>query len=709
VALDAIAAECRLEVWPEQLPPTPEVLRQKAADCDGLLSLLTDAIDDRLLSAAPKLRVVSNFAVGVNNIDIPACTRAGCWSATRRASDRGDRRHHPDADAGRRPPAQGVPRRRALRQVADLGAARLGRPGADGADPGGRRHGPDRSGRRPALPIRLGHERRLHLALAKPDIDRELGASRVGLDKLLGSSDFVSVHADLNAETKGMFGDAQFQKMKRSAVFVNAARGRARRSGGAGPRPQVRDDLRRRPRRDRPRAAAAVARAVFLAELHDRAARGERDGADTQGDRRGVRRQPPGRAVRAADAVVPEPRSRPAITGLPTSEIRADSGKITPPQRQIMAKQSKSLSEGNMSDDKMTGAEQKKAVDSVVSAIEKQYGKGAIMSLGKMSSEPVEGVSTGSLTLDIALGGVGIPKGRVIEIYGAESSGKTTIALHAIANCQKAGGVAAFIDAEHALDPSWAKKIGVKLDELLVSQPGHGEEALKICEMLVSSNAVDLIVIDSVAALVPKNEIEGEIGDSHVGLQARLMSQALRILTPAVARSKTCVIFINQIRQKVGVMYGPSETTSGGLALRFYASVRMEVRRAQQIKDGDEVLGVETKVKVVKNKVAPPFRTAEFELMYDRGISIEGDILRLGEESKILSKSGANFYYGDQRIGQGRENAKAFLRQNPAVKEEIRAKISDKIMQLNTLMEELPADDDEMIAGRTSCPTSCRR
>ncbi|MCS7044921.1 MAG: recombinase RecA [Gemmataceae bacterium] len=307
--------------------------------------------------------------------------------------------------------------------------------------------------------------------------------------------------------------------------------------------------------------------------------------------------------------------------------------------------------------------------------IEKQFGKGAIMQLGAETTADVQGISTGAVSLDLALGGRGLPRGRIIEIYGPESSGKTTVALHAVANAQRQGGVAAFIDAEHALDPSWARRIGVDLESLLVSQPSNGEEALKIAEMLVKSNAVDIIVVDSVAALVPKAEVEGEIGDSHVGLQARLMSQALRILNPAISRTKTCMIFINQIRQKIGVMFGNPETTSGGLALKFYASVRMEIRKVTALKEGEETIGSRVRVKVVKNKVAPPFRQAEFDLTFDRGISREGDLLDLAMEDKIIDKSGAWISYGDLRLGQGRENAKQYLRDNPTLMDEITKKV----------------------------------
>jgi recombination protein RecA len=322
--------------------------------------------------------------------------------------------------------------------------------------------------------------------------------------------------------------------------------------------------------------------------------------------------------------------------------------------------------------------QQDKDLKLALGQIEKQFGKGAIMKLGEGTVAEVPGIPTGALSLDIALGGRGIPRGRVIEIFGPESSGKTTIALHVVANAQRQGGVAAFIDAEHALDPSWAKRLGVDLEALLVSQPSHGEEALKIAEMLVKSNAVDIIVIDSVAALVPRAEVEGEIGDAHVGLQARLMSQALRILTPVISRTKTSLIFINQIRQKIGVMFGNPDTTPGGLALKFYSSVRMEIRKVQSIKEGEEVVGSRTRAKVVKNKVAPPFKSAEFDLMHDRGISREGDILDLALEDKIVDKSGAWLNYGSTRLGQGRENAKQFLRDNPTLADEIAQKVLAK-------------------------------
>jgi len=316
-----------------------------------------------------------------------------------------------------------------------------------------------------------------------------------------------------------------------------------------------------------------------------------------------------------------------------------------------------------------------KALNNAISQIEKTFGAGAIMKLGEGSHLEVEGISTGALSLDLALGGRGLPRGRIVELFGPESSGKTTIALHAVANAQRNGGVAAFIDAEHALDPSWCKRIGVDIEALLVSQPSSAEEALQIAEMLVLSNAVDIVVIDSVAALVPRAEIEGEIGDSHVGLQARLMSQALRKLTGGVARSKCVLIFINQLREKIGVMFGSPETTPGGRALKFYSSARIDVRRIGPVKDGEEVTGARVKAKVVKNKVAPPFRVCEFDMMYTHGISREGDILDLAIADKLVEKSGSWFNHGDLRLGQGRENAKQYLRDNPELADEIAAKI----------------------------------
>src|SRR6056297_3888046 len=307
--------------------------------------------------------------------------------------------------------------------------------------------------------------------------------------------------------------------------------------------------------------------------------------------------------------------------------------------------------------------------------IEKAFGSGAIMPLGAQSQLSIEGIPTGSLSLDMALGGQGIPRGRIIECFGPESSGKTTLALHVCAEAQKKGGIAAIIDAEHAFDPSWGKKLGVELDTLLVSQPGSGEEAMQICEMLVKSNAVDVIVIDSVAALVPRQELEGEIGDSHVGLQARLMSQSMRKLTGAIAKSKCSVIFINQIREKIGVMFGSPETTPGGRALKFYCSCRIDVRRIGALKDGEEQVGQRVKAKIVKNKVAPPFRIAEFDMMHSNGISFEGDLLDLGTENKVVNRSGSWFKYGDTYLGQGKEKARNFLIENPEVCEEIRQKV----------------------------------
>ncbi len=323
--------------------------------------------------------------------------------------------------------------------------------------------------------------------------------------------------------------------------------------------------------------------------------------------------------------------------------------------------------------------EKKKALDMALHQIEKQFGKGSIMKLGGDADKPsFEVIPTGALSLDIALGVGGVPRGRVIEIYGPESSGKTTVALHIIAEAQKTGGIAAFIDAEHALDPQYAKRLGVQIEELLVSQPDTGEQALEICEALVRSGAVDVVVIDSVAALVPRAEIEGEMGDAHVGLQARLMSQALRKLSGAISKSKTTAIFINQLREKVGVMFGNPETTPGGRALKFYASIRLEVRRSEAIKSGTEITGNRTRVKVVKNKVAPPFRQAEFDIMYGEGISREGSILDVAADLDVVQKSGAWYSYQDERMGQGRENAKQYLRDNPEVSRDIERKVREQ-------------------------------
>jgi recombination protein RecA len=315
------------------------------------------------------------------------------------------------------------------------------------------------------------------------------------------------------------------------------------------------------------------------------------------------------------------------------------------------------------------------ALKNTLAQIEKEFGEGAIMPLGVSTATPINGIPTGSLSLDIALGGQGIPCGRVVEIFGPESSGKTTLALHVVASAQRNGGIAAFIDAEHALDPSWAKKLGVELETLLVSQPGSGEEAMHITEMLIKSNAVDVIVIDSVAALVPRKELEGEIGDSHVGLQARLMSQSMRKLTGVISKSKTSVIFINQIREKIGVMFGNPETTPGGRALKFYSSCRIDVRRISQIKEGEEVTGQRVRAKVVKNKVAPPFRVAEFDMMHSDGICYETDVLDLAMAQKFVTRTGAWFRYGDLQLGQGREKVRDYLRENPKLVAELREKI----------------------------------
>jgi recombination protein RecA len=345
-----------------------------------------------------------------------------------------------------------------------------------------------------------------------------------------------------------------------------------------------------------------------------------------------------------------------------------------------VAKKSKSpRGNGKAGDDKYQAIDaligQNENLRTTLQQIEKQFGEGSIMPLGANTLHVIEGIPTGSISLDIALGGQGIPRGRIIEIFGPESSGKTTLALHCIAQAQKRDGIAAFIDAEHAFDPTWAKKIGVQLDTLLVSQPNNGEEAMQITEMLIKSNAVDIIVVDSVAALVPRQELEGEIGDSHVGLQARLMSQSMRKLTGAISKSKTAVVFINQIREKIGVMFGSPETTPGGRALKFYSSCRIDVRRIGQLKEGEEVVGQRVRTKVVKNKVAPPFRVAEFDMMHTNGISYEGDILDLATTAKIVARSGAWFKYGDTYLGQGKEKTRQYLIENPQVTEEIKNKV----------------------------------
>lgn len=331
-----------------------------------------------------------------------------------------------------------------------------------------------------------------------------------------------------------------------------------------------------------------------------------------------------------------------------------------------------------------------KALEQVLADIEKQFGKGSIMKLGSESHLNIETTSTGSIALDVALGAGGYPKGRIIEIYGPESSGKTTFALHAIAEIQKQGGRAAFIDAEHALDPIYAKNLGVDIDELLLSQPDTGEQALEICEALVRSEAIDIVVIDSVAALVPQAEIEGEMGDSHVGLQARLMSQALRKLSGTLNKTKTTAIFINQLREKVGVMFGNPETTPGGRALKFYSSIRLEVRRAEQIKQGDSVIGNRTNIKVVKNKVAPPFKVAQVDIMYGEGISKEGEIVDLATEINVLDKSGAWYSYNGEKVGQGKENVKNYLRENTDLRDEIEYKIREHFDILNGMKKPNP-------------------
>ncbi|MGH8155567.1 MAG: recombinase RecA [Rhodanobacteraceae bacterium] len=322
----------------------------------------------------------------------------------------------------------------------------------------------------------------------------------------------------------------------------------------------------------------------------------------------------------------------------------------------------------------------RRALASALGQIEKQFGKGAVMRMGDRTSEAIDVVSTGSLGLDVALGVGGLPRGRVVEVYGPESSGKTTLTLQVIASCQKNGGTAAFIDAEHALDPTYAEKLGVKVDDLLVSQPDTGEQALEIADMLVRSNAVEVVVVDSVAALTPKAEIEGEMGDNHMGLHARLMSQALRKLTGNIKRSNTLVIFINQIRMKIGVMFGNPETTTGGNALKFYASVRLDIRRIGAVKKGEEVIGSQTRVKVVKNKVAPPFRQAEFEILYGEGTSYEGELIELGVANNLVEKSGAWYSYGGERIGQGKENARQYFKDNPAAAKQLDEALRAKLL-----------------------------
>ncbi len=344
----------------------------------------------------------------------------------------------------------------------------------------------------------------------------------------------------------------------------------------------------------------------------------------------------------------------------------------------------------------MSKSDKEKALDMAIGNIEKQFGKGSIMRLGEDSNINVDSISTGSLDLDIALGIGGVPRGRIIEIFGPESSGKTSLALHIIAEAQKIDGIAAFIDAEHALDPSYAKNLGVEINDLIISQPDTGEQALEIAEALVRSGAVDIIVVDSVAALVPKAELEGDMGDSHMGLQARLMSQALRKLAGAINKTNATIIFINQLREKIGVMFGNPETTTGGRALKFYSSVRMDIRRFDSIKQGDNILGNRTRVRVVKNKVAPPFKKAEFDIMYGTGISKEGNILDVGADADIINKAGSWYSYGDHRLGQGRENAKEFLKENPEIAEEVENKIRESYgLKPNTTDKDSKKENDK--------------
>ncbi len=405
------------------------------------------------------------------------------------------------------------------------------------------------------------------------------------------------------------------------------------------------------------------------------------------------------RAVKSDDAidVAPIDASRKTVlepkSTIPNSKVTAEMAKKTKP-----TKNEKKAPELTPVDVMLNEHEHLKTA---VQQIEKQFGDGAIMALGSGATSRIRGISTGSLSLDMALGGQGLPCGRIIEIFGPESSGKTTLALHTIAQSQKNGGIAAFIDAEHAFDPTWAKKIGIELDTLLVSQPSSGEEAMQIVEMLIKSNSVDVIVVDSVAALVPKKELEGEIGDSHVGLQARLMSQSMRKLTGAISRSKTCTIFINQIREKIGVMFGSPETTPGGRALKFYSSVRVDVRKIGQLKDGEAVVGQRVKAKIVKNKVAPPFRVAEFDMMHTNGISFEGDVLDLAVIHKIVQRSGAWFKFGNTHIGQGKEKARNFLVENPDVCDQIRNKVLEVggyVDDIAEKLEEVAVDENFEIA-----------
>ncbi|MDG2424775.1 MAG: recombinase RecA [Phycisphaerales bacterium] len=384
-----------------------------------------------------------------------------------------------------------------------------------------------------------------------------------------------------------------------------------------------------------------------------------------------------------------------------SAESASGRGKVTSKTRRAepanegrrQAKDAKTMAKNSVSVEDKTRLE---ALDRALGQIDKMFGSGSVMKLdGELRAIP--GISTGTISLDLALGGRGVPKGRIVEIYGPESSGKTTLALTTLAHCQASGGTAAFIDAEHALDPSWAKRLGVNLADMLVSQPDTGEQALEICEMLVRSNAVDIIIVDSVAALIPRAEIEGEMGATHVGLQARLMSQALRKLTGAIAKSKTTVVFINQLREKIGVMFGSPETTPGGRALKFYSSVRIDIRRIGSIKDGDQNVGNRVRARVVKNKIAPPFRDAEFDIMFTEGISASGDLLDLAVAEDIVAKSGAWFSYGEVRLGQGRENSKAFIREHPDLFTEIRDKVLVKKGVKEGEAESAPADEREPV------------
>ncbi|MBC3982660.1 recombinase RecA [Streptomyces sp. AC536] len=353
------------------------------------------------------------------------------------------------------------------------------------------------------------------------------------------------------------------------------------------------------------------------------------------------------------------------------------------------------------------GTDREKALDAALAQIERQFGKGAVMRMGDRPNDPIEVISTGSTALDVALGVGGLPRGRVVEVYGPESSGKTTLTLHAVANAQRAGGTVAFVDAEHALDPDYAQKLGVDTDSLILSQPDNGEQALEIVDMLIRSGALDLIVIDSVAALVPRAEIEGEMGDSHVGLQARLMSQALRKITSALNQSKTTAIFINQLREKIGVMFGSPETTTGGRALKFYASVRIDIRRIETLKDGTEAVGNRTRCKVVKNKVAPPFKQAEFDILYGQGISREGGLIDMGVEHGFVRKSGAWYTYEGDQLGQGKENARNFLKDNPDLADEIEKKIMEKL-GIGVKADKQAAEPDGTVAATAEPATAAK-